>query len=105
MLSELPCAVLTDEAIAVISTDKILECGGHRGNVKTGEKIENQTDFDLGWITFGRSYHSGIAVRSGGFGPGWTHSLDLRLSLSALDMNVAPKRQSTSFSCTSASAT
>ncbi|WP_362580101.1 DUF6531 domain-containing protein, partial [Streptomyces sp. NPDC048417] len=37
----------------------------------------------LGWIAFTRSYHSGVAVRSGGFGPGWTHSLDLRLSISA----------------------
>ncbi|MBO7942162.1 hypothetical protein JTP77_040640, partial [Streptomyces sp. S9] len=63
-----------------------LECGGERGNpcnVKTGEKIEHQTDFELGWIAFTRSYHSGVAVRSGGFGPGWTHSLDLRLSISA----------------------
>ncbi|MEI2430071.1 RHS repeat-associated core domain-containing protein [Lysobacter yananisis] len=79
-------ACVNEDFVAAISTDKILECGGHRGNpcnVKTGEKIENQTDFDLGWISLTRSYHSGIAVRSGSFGPGWTHSLDLRLSISA----------------------
>jgi len=79
-------ACVNEDIVAVISTDKILECGDHRGNpcnVKTGEKIEYQTDIDLSWIVLTRSYHSGIAARSGGFGPGWTHSLDLRLSLSA----------------------
>ncbi|BAV99365.1 YD repeat-containing protein [Lysobacter enzymogenes] len=79
-------ACANESDVATISTDKILECGGERGNpcnVKTGEKIEHQTDFELGWIAFTRSYHSGVAVRSGGFGPGWTHSLDLRLSISA----------------------
>jgi RHS repeat-associated protein len=90
-------ACANEDIVATISTDKIKSCeaegmpafaalGGMVGNpcnVKTGEKSETQTDFDLGWIAFTRSYHSGIAVRSGGFGPGWTHSLDLRLSLSA----------------------
>ncbi|MGO4775267.1 DUF6531 domain-containing protein, partial [Lysobacter sp. 2RAB21] len=51
-------------------------------NVKTGEKIEHQTDFDLGWIALVRSYHSSIGAFSGGFGTGWTHSLDVRLSIS-----------------------
>lgn len=90
-------ACANEDIVATISTDKIKSCEaegmpafaaldgmvGNPCNVKTGEKSEAQTDFDLGWIAFTRSYHSGIAVRSGGFGPGWTHSLDLRLSLSA----------------------
>lgn len=79
-------ACANERDVATISTDKIVECGGEQGNpcnVKTGEKIERQTDFELGWISLTRSYHSGIAVRSGGFGPGWTHSLDLRLGISA----------------------
>ncbi|UJB18106.1 MULTISPECIES: RHS repeat-associated core domain-containing protein [Lysobacter] len=91
-------ACANDEIVATISTDKFVGCDAVAGglipatfsgavgnpcNVKTGEKIERQTDFDLGWIEFTRSYHSGIAVRSGGFGSGWTHSLDLRLSISA----------------------
>ena len=88
-------ACVNEDIVATISTDKIKNCerdqaplfaefSGMKGNpcnIKTGEKSENQTDFDLGWIAFARSYHSGIAVRSGGFGPGWTHSLDLRLSI------------------------
>jgi RHS repeat-associated protein len=86
-------ACANDEIVATISTDKINTCGddapvaspevGNPCNVKTGEKVEHQTDFALGWITFTRSYHSGVAARSGGFGVGWTHSLDLRLSISA----------------------
>ncbi|MBN7138627.1 hypothetical protein A7A76_05815 [Lysobacter enzymogenes] len=90
-------ACVNEDFVATISTDKIKSCEtegmpafaafrglvGNPCNVKTGEKSETQTDFDLGWIAFTRSYHSGIAMRSGGFGPGWTHSLDLRLSLSA----------------------
>ncbi|WP_411920255.1 RHS repeat domain-containing protein [Lysobacter capsici] len=78
-------ACANDQYVATITTDKILECGGEVNNpynVKTGEKIEHQTDFDLGWIIFTRSYHSGTAARSGGFGVGWTHSLDFRLSVS-----------------------
>lgn len=78
-------ACVNEAFTASLITNKILECGGERDNpcnVKTGEKIEHHTDIDLSWIALTRSYHSGIAVRSGGFGPGWTHSLDLRLNIS-----------------------
>ncbi|MFQ6311467.1 RHS repeat-associated core domain-containing protein [Lysobacter capsici] len=78
-------ACANEDFTATLITNEILECSGERGNpcnVKTGEKIEYQNDFDLGWIALTRNYHSGVAVRSGGFGPGWTHSLDLRLNVS-----------------------
>ncbi|MGO1073167.1 RHS repeat-associated core domain-containing protein [Lysobacter sp. CA199] len=87
-------ACVNENFLANVVTNKLLTCetatpavfSGLAGNpcdTKTGEKSEHQQDFDLGWIAFTRSYHSGVAIRSGGFGPGWTHSLDLRLSISA----------------------
>ncbi|MGO1069770.1 RHS repeat-associated core domain-containing protein [Lysobacter sp. CA199] len=78
-------ACANDQIVAVVTTNQIIEkCDetGNPCNVKTGEKIEHQTDFDLGWIALVRSYHSSIGAFSGGFGMGWTHSLDLRLSIS-----------------------
>ena len=59
-------------------------CDGSVGNpcdVKTGEKYEIAEDFDLGWINLTRHYHSGISTSIGGFGHGWTHSLDAQLAL------------------------
>ncbi|KAA8918448.1 hypothetical protein CEK64_17695, partial [Xanthomonas sontii] len=55
-----------------------------RGNpcdVKTGEKFQTERDLDLGWITLTRYYHSGIALNTGGFGPGWTFSHSLHLTI------------------------
>ncbi|CAM4127957.1 RHS repeat-associated core domain-containing protein [Stenotrophomonas pavanii] len=63
-------------------------CDGNVGNpcdVKTGEKYEIAPDFDLGWITLTRFYHSGISTSSGGFGYGWTHSLGAHLALDGVD--------------------
>ncbi|MBB6367942.1 RHS repeat-associated protein [Xanthomonas sacchari] len=57
---------------------------GMRGNpcdVKTGEKFQTERDLDLGWITLTRYYHSGIALNTGGFGPGWTFSHSLHLTI------------------------
>ncbi|MGO1069545.1 RHS repeat-associated core domain-containing protein [Lysobacter sp. CA199] len=74
-----------EDFVATVTTNQIIEKCDEEGNpcnVKTGEKIEHQTDFDLGWIALTRSYHSIIGSFSGGFGTGWTHSLDLRLSIS-----------------------
>jgi RHS repeat-associated protein len=65
------------------------ECDGNVGNpcnVKTGEKYEIETDFDLSWINFVRYYHSGVSNVSGGFGPGWTHSFDTRLAIGGPDV-------------------
>ncbi|MCW0422148.1 RHS repeat-associated core domain-containing protein [Xanthomonas sacchari] len=57
---------------------------GMRGNpcdVKTGEKFQTERDLDLGWITLTRYYHSGIALNTGGFGPGWTFSHSMHLTI------------------------
>ncbi|MGJ7903156.1 RHS repeat-associated core domain-containing protein [Lysobacter sp. 1R34A] len=47
----------------------------------TGDKSEPAHDFDLGWIAFDRHYHSLTSTVAGGFGYGWTHSHNLRLSV------------------------
>ncbi|WP_254051373.1 RHS repeat-associated core domain-containing protein [Stenotrophomonas sp. SAU14A_NAIMI4_5] len=63
-------------------------CDGSVGNpcdVKTGEKYEIAEDFDLGWINLTRHYHSGVSTSIGGFGHGWTHSLDVQLALDGND--------------------
>jgi len=77
-------ACVNEYALAFVVT-KTLERGcGYEGNpcdTKTGDKYQIETDFDLGWIAFERHYHSGISNVSGGFGYGWTHSHDLRLSI------------------------
>ncbi|WP_369944440.1 RHS repeat-associated core domain-containing protein [Xanthomonas medicagonis] len=83
----------------IIATIEVitLQCGGEQnssqggggnsgmvGNpcdVKTGEKFQAERDFDLGWIALTRYYHSGIALNTGGFGPGWTFSHTLRLAI------------------------
>ncbi|WP_074870486.1 RHS repeat-associated core domain-containing protein [Lysobacter enzymogenes] len=84
-----------DEHNACVNTDFIAkitgkgsECDkgvsstvGNPCNVKTGEKYETETDLALGWLTFSRYYHSGVASASGGFGSGWTHSHSMRLTL------------------------
>lgn len=84
-------ACVNEEIIAKITT-KTEECdagGGASGlvgnpcNIKTGEKYETESDVDLGWVALERYYHSGGSSMSGGFGQGWTHSHDTRLSLSA----------------------
>lgn len=83
---------------ASISPGKIQECGadatagaeqGNPCNVKTGAKIEHQTDIDLGWIALVRSYHSSVTTQAGGFGPGWTHSLDRRLTVSGNTLSLS----------------
>lgn len=63
-------------------------CDGDVGNpcnVKTGEKYESEIDFDLGWISLSRHYHSGVSTSSGGFGHGWTHSLGAQLVIGGPD--------------------
>ncbi|WP_146160125.1 MULTISPECIES: RHS repeat-associated core domain-containing protein [unclassified Stenotrophomonas] len=83
---------------ASISPGKIQECGadavgraeqGNPCNVKTGAKVEHQTDVDLGWVRLTRTYHSGVTTKAGGFGPGWSHSLDRRLVVLGDTMNLS----------------
>lgn len=66
--------------------DKTSPLVGNPCNVKTGEKYEVETDVELGWISFSRYYHSGIANTTAGFGPGWTHSHDIKLSISGANV-------------------
>lgn len=54
---------------------------GNPCDVKTGEKFQAERDFDLGWLALTRYYHSGIALNTGGFGPGWTFSHSLHLTV------------------------
>ncbi|WP_221899381.1 RHS repeat-associated core domain-containing protein [Xanthomonas sp. GW] len=80
-----------NEDIAAVIVTKQLQCDGDSndssglvGNpcdVKTGEKFQTERDLDLGWVTLTRYYHSGIALNAGGFGPGWTFSHSLHLTV------------------------
>ncbi|KRA17400.1 hypothetical protein ASD69_11950 [Lysobacter sp. Root604] len=47
----------------------------------SGNKTEATRDFDLGWISFQRRYNSTGSAAAGGFGSGWTHSHNIRLSI------------------------
>ncbi|RDZ28043.1 RHS repeat-associated core domain-containing protein [Lysobacter silvisoli] len=47
----------------------------------SGNKTEATLDFDLGWISFQRRYNSTGSAAGGGFGMGWTHSHNLRLTI------------------------
>ncbi|WP_235566422.1 DUF6531 domain-containing protein, partial [Lysobacter sp. Root667] len=57
-------------------------CGlvGNPIDLTTGDKFQQEQDIALGWFTFQRSYHSAAANVSGGFGPGWTHNHDVKLT-------------------------
>ncbi|WP_295841469.1 DUF6531 domain-containing protein, partial [uncultured Xanthomonas sp.] len=61
---------------------------GNPCDVKTGEKFQAERDLDLGWITLTRYYHSGIALNTGGFGPGWTFSHSLHLTIQGDTLGV-----------------
>ena len=55
---------------------------GNPTDVSTGDKFETESDFDLGWISLQRYYHSAISNNGiGGFGHGWTHSHEFRLAI------------------------
>jgi RHS repeat-associated protein len=57
--------------------------GGYVGNpssTSTGDKLLQESDFKLPWIEFTRTYHSLLRTPYGSLGPGWTHSLNVRLS-------------------------
>ena len=66
-------------------TTSILATGqcpvGNPCDPSTGDKMQPELDFDLGWISFTRYYHSFTTAPMGGFGDGWTHSHNLRLTV------------------------
>ncbi|MCD9126941.1 DUF6531 domain-containing protein [Luteimonas sp. C4P040a] len=43
---------------------------GNPCDVKTGEKVQNEEDFELDWVDLSRTYRSGVAYSTGGFGAG-----------------------------------
>ncbi len=47
----------------------------------TGDKTQPEPDFDLGWISFRRHYHSLTSTPGAALGTGWTHSHNLRLTV------------------------
>jgi YD repeat-containing protein len=72
------------ERIRLTSTPLICDACGLVGNpidVVTGNKLEPEPDFGLGWIEFSRTYHSGMTPPRGAFGHGWTHSHNLQLAV------------------------
>ncbi|AWV05743.1 RHS repeat-associated core domain-containing protein [Marilutibacter maris] len=59
------------------------ECSrGNPCDVQTGAKSQPELDFDLGWVSFVRTFRSSQVARQSNFGPGWSHSHELRLSVS-----------------------
>ncbi|MBD8695725.1 RHS repeat protein, partial [Stenotrophomonas sp. CFBP 13718] len=55
----------------------------------TGDKFETEEDLALSWLTFNRYYHSQSSTAGGAFGPGWTHSHNIRLAM-GVDTTTMP---------------
>ncbi len=76
-------ACVNTEIFAYITGPRLdKDCEGVVGNpcdAKTGDKSQVETDFDLGWITFVRIYHSRQTERQSSLGAGWTHEHEARL--------------------------
>lgn len=53
---------------------------GNPCDAKTGNKTQTETDIDLGWIDFSRTYNSQASLRTGGFGGGWSHNHEISLA-------------------------
>lgn len=54
---------------------------GNPCDVKTGEKVQVEQDFDLGWLTLKRFYHSGAATVPSRLGTGWSISHEMSLGV------------------------
>jgi len=52
-------------------------------DVNIAEKYQREVDFELPFLTFSRHYHSSHDALRGRLGPGWSHSLNLRLQVFA----------------------
>lgn len=59
----------------------------------TGDKSQPELDFDLGWISFRRHYHSLTNTAGGALGTGWTHSHNLRLAAAVDDSTFPPSTE------------
>ena len=56
----------------------------------TGDKSQPEPDFNLGWVSFQRHYHSLTSTAGGALGTGWTHSHNLRLTAGIDDSTFLP---------------
>jgi RHS repeat-associated protein len=59
----------------------------------TGDKSQPELDFDFGWVSFRRHYHSMTGTAGGAFGKGWTHSHNLRLTAGVDDSTFPPSTE------------
>lgn len=59
----------------------------------TGDKSQPEIDFDFGWISFRRHYHSLTSTAGGALGTGWTHSHNLRLAAAVDDSTFPPSTE------------
>ncbi|MET4679527.1 RHS repeat-associated core domain-containing protein [Stenotrophomonas rhizophila] len=57
----------------------------------TGNKTQTEpADVDVGWVSFARHYQSMSSSAGGAFGPGWTHSQNVRLTAGADEWSFPP---------------
>jgi RHS repeat-associated protein len=79
----------SNDASPIVVTSTPLACNSctlisNPMDFSTGDKFETEIDFDLGWISFVRYYHSATSNDgNAGFGYGWTHNHNLRLAIEA----------------------
>ncbi|MEQ3436093.1 RHS repeat-associated core domain-containing protein [Stenotrophomonas maltophilia group sp. P373] len=59
----------------------------------TGDKSQPEPDFNLGWVSFQRHYHSLTSTAGGALGTGWTHSHNLRLTAGVDDSTFPPSSE------------
>ncbi len=86
-----------NETVLVEVTTRSLECDAGGGvsaqvgnpcDARSGDKLQPENDFDLGWVSFTRHFHSGMASVTGGFGAGWSHSHSTRLLIGSGSMGL-----------------
>jgi len=78
--SKFHCAVPHGPAYITVAPRPSRSCGPLEGNPcdpTTGTKLEFETDYDAGGLTFERTYNSG--QQAPGFAPGWIHNYQKRL--------------------------
>ena len=59
----------------------------------TGDKSQPELDFDFGWVSFRRHYHSLTSTAGGALGTGWTHSHNIRLTAATDDSTFPPSTE------------
>ncbi|WP_186442607.1 DUF6531 domain-containing protein, partial [Lysobacter antibioticus] len=81
--------VCTNDSYTATIRSSLLACDacnmvGNPADVSTGDKYETEPDFDLGWVSFARVYHSAAANNgNAGFGHGWGHTHEIRLAINS----------------------